>query len=121
MDLFRGNKHALVAKEALEESGSEVSIAAPTIVELMRNACRSKDKREEHLIVELTKAVRVLPLDTESALRAGRIEAALIERGEIIDFADRLIGAIALEHHESLLTRNEKHFQRIGDLVVETY
>ena len=44
-----------------------------------------------------------------------------IRAGEVIPPVDIMIGAIALENNEIVLTRNVKHFRRIPDLKVKTY
>ena len=87
----------------------------------MRNAARNKNKKEERMIEELVKAVRILPLDAKSAEMAGRIEAGLMEQGNSIDFEDLLIGTIALINDEAILTGNMRHFERIPGLKVLTY
>ena len=69
----------------------------------------------------VTRELRILPLDAKSALRAGRIEAALTEQGDSIDWADILIAAIAIENDEPILTKNAKHFGKVPGLQVETY
>ena len=63
VDLLRGNDAAVRAKTELDQSKSEISIATPTIVELMRSAYRNKNKDEERIIKRLVQRVRVLPLD----------------------------------------------------------
>ena len=121
MDLLRDNKRAVVAKAALDESRSPVTVAAPTIVELLRNAYRNANKQELHRLLIFIDQVDVLPLDKQSAKRAARIDADLLQRGETIEPEDVQIAAIALENEESLLTGNKRHFERIPGLVVESY
>ena len=70
---------------------------------------------------EFCKEVTVLPLDVESAVIAAKIDAGLIEAGNVIGFADLLIAAIAQCHGEALVTRNAKHFRRIPGLEVIGY
>ena len=70
---------------------------------------------------ELISSLNVLSLDRESAILSGNIGADLINKGEIIDLEDIMIGAIALQNNEILLTRNEKHFSRIKNLKIQSY
>jgi predicted nucleic acid-binding protein len=45
----------------------------------------------------------------------------LEKQGLTISDMDALIGSVALERDELLVTRNPRHFQRIPGLRVETY
>ena len=63
----------------------------------------------------------MLNLDKDSAILAGKIEANLIKKGEIIDLEDIMIGAIAIINDETLITRNIKHFSKIKNLKIQSY
>jgi len=52
---------------------------------------------------------------------AGEIDARLSNEGKIIDFEDILTGAICLLNNETLVTRNEKHFEKISGLKIISY
>ena len=43
----------------------------------------------------------------------------VINKGEIIDIEDIMIGAIVIHNGERLVTRNKKHFERIRGLEIE--
>ena len=60
----------------------------------------------------------VLPLDTEAAAQAGRIEADLARHGTPIGRADSMIAAIAATRGLPLVTGNTDHYRRIRDLGV---
>ncbi len=60
--------------------------------------------------------VRVLPLSRSTMKRFARIRGELRRSGQIIGDPDILIGATALSHDLTLLTRNVNHFERIPDL-----
>jgi predicted nucleic acid-binding protein len=70
---------------------------------------------------EVLPRVRILSLGWEEAERAGDLLAKLHSRGEPIGLEDVLIGATALAHDLVVATRNVKHFNRIDDLVVESW
>ena len=59
---------------------------------------------------------RVLPVDTATARRWGRLSATLGQ-----DSADLLIAATALEHGLTVVTRNVRHFEPTGVAVVGTF
>jgi len=113
------------AVEKLNElfrNGTPMIITAVSIFELFTGLGRSSKPT-----IELEKIHRVLqgqarwPLDDASAEQAGRIHGTLIKEGTPIQSLDAMISAIALQHHEPVLTRNVKHFSLVPNLKVETY
>jgi predicted nucleic acid-binding protein len=62
-----------------------------------------------------------LPFERTTAEIFGAIVGELEKRGERISDMDALIGSVALEHSETLITRNRKHFDRIPGFAVEDY
>lgn len=122
IDFLRGNQDAKLAFDELIANQETISIATPTLMELQTSlALNTRPTPEDQLVDKIKGSAILLPLDHESAARAGDIEAALILAGETIPPLDIMIGAIALQHNESLLTRNAKHFKRIPGLDVRTY
>ena len=122
IDLLQGDQHAKKVLDDLVASADTISIATPTLMELRTSlALNTRVTQEDQLINKIKSSAILLPLDHESATRAGDIEAALILAGETIPPVDIMIGAIALQHNEVLLTRNAKHFKRISGLDVRTY
>lgn len=122
VDILRGNQEAKRVLDELRVTNDTTSIATPTLMELQ--TCIALDKRltnERDLLDKIKNTSVILHLDDESATRAGDIEAALILAGETIPPVDIMIGAIALQHNEAILTRNAKHFRRISGLNVRTY
>ena len=63
----------------------------------------------------------VLPLDAESAEKAGQIFAELEGRGLSVEFRDVLIAAISMKNRLVLLTRNEEHYSRMNKLEIEAW
>ncbi len=122
IDLLRGDEHAKKVLDELIANADTTSIATPTLMELRTSiALNTRATQEDQLINKIKVSSILLPLDHESAARAGDIEASLILAGETIPPVDIMIGAIALQHNEVLLTRNAKHFKRIPGLDVRTY
>ena len=121
VDMLRGDPAAARKIEEFRSAGETITVASPTIVEILGNAYRNKNLRERREMEAFCKEVTVLPLDVESAVIAAKIDAGLIEAGNIIGFADILISAIAQQHGEALVTRNEQHFRRIPGLEVVGY
>ncbi|MEK6844212.1 MAG: PIN domain-containing protein [Nanoarchaeota archaeon] len=103
-----------------------VKIPSPAIIEIIRGLYLNSNlsnirENEKERIDKLFSSFPILHLDKESAIKAGEIEANLINKGEIIDMEDILIAAICISNKDSLITRNKKHFERIRDLEVEDY
>lgn len=70
---------------------------------------------------EILPRLRVLPLATGEALRAGDLLADLASRGAPIGLEDVLIAATALENSLAVATRNLRHFSRIPGLQAESW
>ncbi len=122
IDILRNNLKAALVKERIEKSSESLTIASPTIIELMRGLeSENVRENERERIDSFIKSVTTLPLDKESAIKSGEIESYLIGDGQRIDIEDIMIAAIAIVNHEKLITRNEKHFNRIKGLEVEIY
>ncbi len=73
-------------------------------------------QRHEQDFRELLRSVPVLPLNRPIMRRFARIRGQLRRQGRIIGDPDILIGATALHHDLSLVTRNISHFERIPGL-----
>ena len=121
VDFLRGYTDAVNCLAKLQESSEAVTVAAPSIFELIEAAELASSKHEEEAIRKVLSSITVLPLDSQSAWTAGEVSASLIMAGEQIGQTDILIAAIALAHGEKLLTRNLKYFARIPGLEVEDY
>lgn len=122
IDILRNNKEAVLKKENLENSNESITIASPTIIELIRGLASVNVKlNEREKVKDFIDSVITLPLDKQSAIESGKIELSLIKNGEKIELEDIMIGAIAITNNEILLTRNKKHFDKIKGLKIESY
>lgn len=121
VDFLRGRKDAVEFLSQLEGSSEAVTVAAPSIFELIEAAEIARSDKEKAAIHELVSSLAVLPLDSETAWAAGRLSAELILAGEQIGQMDTLIGAIARYHGEPIVTRNTRHFWHIPGLDVREY
>lgn len=126
VDIMRGNNEALKAEEEFSKKGEVLTIASPSLIELfkgleLKSSSKNIKENEKTKIYEIISSFPILSLDLRCAIKAGEIEADLINNGEIIDLEDIMIGAIALCNKEKLITRNIKHFQKIKGLHTESY
>ncbi|MCZ6653639.1 MAG: PIN domain-containing protein [Planctomycetota bacterium] len=121
VDFLRGRKDAVEFLTDLQESSEAITVAAPSVFELVEAAEIARSEKEKAVIHELVSSLAVLPLDSETAWAAGRLSAELIFAGEPIGQMDTLIGAIAHHHGEPIVSKNIKHFERIPELRVQEY
>ncbi|OJW06057.1 MAG: hypothetical protein BGO49_07355 [Planctomycetales bacterium 71-10] len=64
---------------------------------------------------------RILPLDSETARIWGELTARARMRGLVIPPVDGLLAATALRHGLHVMTRNTKHFEESGALVINPW
>ncbi len=121
IEFLRGRKHAVDYLSKLEGSSEAITVAAPSVFELVEAAEIARSEQEKKAIQEFVSSLTVLSLDSDTAWAAGQLSASLILSGEQIGQMDTLIGAIARYHDEPIVTRNKMHFGRIPGLVVQEY
>ena len=65
--------------------------------------------------------LQVIHFDVDCADSAGRLQAALMDRGEPIETADAMIAATALHHRLPLVTADVRHYERIAGLELVSF
>lgn len=122
IDLMKENEGALKKLVEIRENNRLQYIASPTVMELAVGvALAGLPTKEREKIDEILAEFQVIPLDTDSAWRAGIELGRLRKTGKITDPIDGQIAGIALQHDEPIVTRNQKHFELFEGLQVETY
>jgi tRNA(fMet)-specific endonuclease VapC len=92
------------------------------VFEVFFGAYKSKMQSENLKQTQrLLDRLNVISLDFSSSKRAAEISANLSVKGELIDYRDAMIAAVALENDLTLVTRNKSHFARIKNLKFETW
>lgn len=71
-----------------------------------------------HRVGELFPVINITPAIMDTF---GSIKAELVKKGAIIDDMDLLIASTAITHNLTLVTNNEKHFQRVAGLNIENW
>ena len=88
--------------------------------ELYHGGYKSKNKQMNIANVEdLLNSLELLSTDRVSMKKAAELIAGLDKKGTSIDIADLFIASICLTSSASLLTRNKKHFERMGVKIIE--
>jgi tRNA(fMet)-specific endonuclease VapC len=119
----RGETVAQFLKHILGLAGDqEAAISAVALVELAHGIHRAntpqiRDRREAFLR-ELLSDVPVYPLTQQIAFLAGRIDGEQQSHGVKIPFQDLLIGATALHLGYTVVTGNQRDFEKLPGLVI---
>lgn len=101
---------------------SKISISSITLSELFFGV--SKSSKPEQNFMALTQFVaplEILPFGGEAAQYYGDLRAHLEMQGTPIGSLDMLIAAHALSNESTLVTNNEKEFNRVPSLKIENW
>ena len=122
--LRRRERNPEIARWVGTQRTTDLYLSVVTVGEIERGIMRQQ-RRDPGFVRELALWLdrllawygeRVLPVDTATARRWGRLSATLGQ-----DSADLLIAATALEHGLTVVTRNVRHFEPTGVAVVGTF
>ncbi|MFB6202912.1 MAG: type II toxin-antitoxin system VapC family toxin [Candidatus Nanohaloarchaea archaeon] len=117
IDLMKGEEKAIEKVRELEEEGENQSVTSVTLFELWSGIQQSDlPDQERQKVMEVTGDRVVYDLDPEAGKRAGKIDGKLVKEGKTVDPEDSMIGAIAIENDETVLTGNQEHFERISEI-----
>lgn len=127
--LFVESEHISGAISGLKSSGalrrtgeSQFATSTITFTELTYGHWRSgysmDQRKRDRILSEIRDNFAGYPIDERIAVRAGRLNYVLQNRGVIIGLADLLIAATALNYGYGVLTHNVKHFEWVPDLLV---
>ena len=121
IDLMDGKESAVKRLNELLEKNEPQLIGTPTVFELWSGIAHSQKPTEEKAkILQVLTAQAVVPLDQPSAEVAGEIDGRLAREGKTIDPEDCMLAGIAKIRNQRILS-NDKHFERIKEVVVEKY
>ena len=108
--------------KAIVAKGELICTTRICIAELWRGVFRSGERlKEVERLQRVLADFIVLELTAAAAESFGKINSIMQQRGTPIGDLDTLIAAIAVQHSQSVITRNLDHFAAIPGLVVETY
>jgi tRNA(fMet)-specific endonuclease VapC len=120
--LIRKDNAAISKLKKLVEHGERLATTPINAAELFKGAYNSERVYENLRSVRgLLSRLEILEFNLTASEYYGQINSELGKRGEQIGGMDMLIASIALAHNERVLTRNTKHFSRIGSLEVEEW
>lgn len=122
IDLMRSDPRAVEAALRCESRGNPVSLTSVTVFELrigLSTGLRGDKKVAE--MYSVLDGLRVLSLDQQAAVEAGKIFAEKEKSGRGIDMEDALLAGIALVKKEEILTRHTTVFSGIDGVEVIPY
>lgn len=115
--------------EWIEECDEDyIFLSVLTFGEIQKGIAKLSDERrrskiQKWLDIELTERFsdRILPITHEIALTWGILEGAAETRGRPIPIIDGLIGATALTHNLTVVTRNADHVAETGARIINPW
>ena len=119
----RGDTVERLIEQVIAAAGDqEAALSAIGVTELVHGIYRAKTneirRRREFFLDEILDDLTVYPYTKDTARVAGRIDGEQRDEGNVIPFADLLIGATALLLNFSVLTTNVRHFRLLPNLTV---
>jgi predicted nucleic acid-binding protein len=116
-----------VKSAVAEVAATDLYLSVITIGEVAKGIALLHASRKKTLLgvwlarVENDYADRILPIDIETARLWGEITARAQKSGVVIPTADGLLAATALRHGLHVMTRNTRHFEASGALIVDPW
>lgn len=122
IDYLRGRENARKTYLNFKITGESLNISSIVITELITGAYIS-NKTEEEIgkVRKFLAETYIFDFTEDEAFEAGKIEAMLIKKDDLIEPEDIMIAATALLNEEILVTRNIKHFEKIPNLKIMSY
>ena len=100
----------------------QIGISSITVSELNYGVAKSQQKKKNaKRLEEFLTPFMILPYDENASKYYGTIRSHLESQGKVIGPLDMLIAAHAVSEDLTLVTNNEKEFQRIESLKVENW
>ena len=112
----------LQALAVFNQQQGRMAVSAITLAELVHGADKSSDVARNTVVVEdFVSRLTVLPYDDKAAWHYGNIRAALEKLGQPIGINDLHIAAHARSNGLTLVTNNQREFERVPGLLLENW
>ncbi|MFW6101147.1 MAG: type II toxin-antitoxin system VapC family toxin [Bacteroidota bacterium] len=118
---FKGERKVVRNFEKYLDNFEIIEISIITYYEILSGLQTKNAFRQLEIFEEFAKDNIVIPLTENSCKISAELYSNLKQKGEIIDDIDLLIAGIAVENEMTIVTNNEKHFQRIPGLKIENW
>ena len=121
IELLRSGADQIASRMQKHEIDA-IAISSITLAELQFGVVKSaRPAHHETLLIEFCAPLAILPFDDRAATIYGRVRANLEQAGTPIGPLDTLIAAHALALDLTLVTNNEREFQRVRGLSAENW
>ena len=116
-EVLKGRNPQVVAQaEAYLRHHAMLTVSVISVIEIVSGLQRVARSEQLERFLQALDAMEVLPVDTESAVLAGRIDGDLLRTGQPIGRADPIVAAQAITHGLVLVTGNARHYERVTAL-----
>jgi tRNA(fMet)-specific endonuclease VapC len=116
-EVLKGRNPQVVAQaEAYLRHHAMLTVSVISVIEIVSGLQRVARSEQLERFLQALDAMEVLPVDTESAVLAGRIDGDLLRTGQPIERADLIVAAQAITHGLVLVTGNARHYERVTAL-----
>lgn len=116
-----GNQNVILNLQKCLLSGNEIGISVIAYYEVERGLKYIGASKKLAEFYSFASQCKLVPVTVVAAQKAADIYAYLRKAGKIIEDADILIGASALENNAIIVTNNEEHLGRIANLKIENW
>ncbi|RLA08768.1 MAG: VapC toxin family PIN domain ribonuclease [Gammaproteobacteria bacterium] len=100
----------------------DIHISSITVSELFYGVHKSKNKDDNLIKLDnFLNPFEILVYDKKASQTYGSLRAKLEKTGNVIGSLDMLIASSAISQNFTLVTNNEKEFNRIGNLKIENW
>ena len=115
-------KPVSVVERMRTESIDQIGVSSITLAELEHGVSKSAfPERNRIALVEFVTPFRILEFGQSAAYEYGRLHSRLEQAGQVIGPLDFLIAAHAVAESLTLVTNNERGFQRVPNLKIENW
>jgi len=119
---FLNDRESSVTLKIAKTPPEQINLCTVVQNELYYGAYKSSKVAHNLAILALFfNQFRVLPFDSQAAMKTGQIRAELAVKGIPIGPYDCQIAAIALVNHLTLITHNTREFKRVEGLQIEDW
>ena len=116
-EVLKGRNPQVVAQaEAYLRHHAMLTVSVISVIEIVSGLQRVARSEQLERFLQALDAMEVLPVDTESAVLAGRIGGDLLRTGQPIGRANPIVAAQAITHGLVLVTGNARHYERVTAL-----
>jgi tRNA(fMet)-specific endonuclease VapC len=116
------NQDKAITEKMSQISVDDMAISIITIAELQFGAFNSSKIEENLKRIEYIKGImKILNLNGRIAEEYAKTKAVLRKSGNAVDDFDILIGSTAIVNKLTLVTNNQRHFDRMSNIIVENW